>query len=114
MQENAQEGESKYEQYEPFGITYSAADGALYSNGQRVKMLVDQDAAGWFTTFWTDKNGTANLSVIRDTSGQITGVESISDKKAQEYEAAAADMEEKAPDGLEERVEKRINERYSN
>lgn len=114
VQENVQEGESKFEQYEPFGITYSAADGALYTNGQRVKMLVDQDAAGGFTTFWTDENGTANLSVIRDTSGQITSVESISDGKAQEYKAALADMEEKVPDGLEERVEKRINERYSN
>ncbi len=112
VQENVMEGENKYEEYQPFGVTYSAAENVLHYNGQRVKALVDQGADGWFTTFWTDEEGTVNLEVRRDASDQITGVRSISEEKAQEYQSASEKTEQAALDGLEEKVADRIEELY--
>lgn len=105
-------GPDKYDQYQPFGIAYSQTDETLHFQGQRVKCLVDQDADGWFATLWTDDAGTVNLEAVRDASGQITGVEPISDEKAQEYRSAADRYEQDLMDGLEEEIANRLNERY--
>ena len=75
--EDISEGESKFEKYQPFGITYSAADEALYFNGQRVKFFIDRVAEEAPDMLWTDAGGTLNLAAVRDASGQITGLESI-------------------------------------
>lgn len=108
-------GPNKYDQYQPFGITCSAADKALYFNGQRVKLFVDEYDAGWFGTFWTDDAGTVNLKAVRDASGTLTRIESLPDEKAREYRSAA-DKRQDALAGLEEsaarRVERRMEERY--
>lgn len=106
-QEELQNAANKYDQYKPYGITYSAAGEALYFNGQRVKLLFDQDADGWFTTSWTDDAGTLNLEAVRDASGQITAIESISDEIARKY----IEKEGHVLDGLEERVEERVEQK---
>lgn len=103
-------GLNKYDQYQPFGVTYSAENSVLYWGGQRVKLLVDEYEAGWLGAFWVDDAGTVNLEVVRDASGQITGIESIPDEKAQEYRAAA-DRQQNDLDGLEERVAQRVEQR---
>lgn len=103
VQENVTVGPNKYEQYQPFGVTYSEADEALYYNGQRVKSFVDQLEDGWFGTLWTDAAGTVNLAAIRDGVGEITGIESISDEKAQEYWSKANDYEQDIVDRLEKK-----------
>lgn len=105
-------GPNKYDQYQSFGITYSATDEILYFNGQRVKLFVDQYADGWVATFWTDEAGTVNLAVVRDASGQITSIESISDEKAQEYRTAAGENEQDALNGLDEKIANRMKELY--
>ena len=61
---------------------------------------------------WTDEAGTANLVVLRDASGQITGVESISDEKAQEYLIATQPQIDL--DGLEEKLETKMRDLYPN
>lgn len=86
--ENFQEGGNKYEQYQPFGITCTEAGGALFFHGQRVQFFIDQRDHKSADALWIDPDGTANVAVVRDASGQITGVESISEEKAQEYRTA--------------------------
>jgi len=111
-QDSAPTGQNKYDQYQPFGITYSATAEALYFNGKRVKLFVDQYADGWFGAFWTDDAGTVNLAVIRDTSGQITSIESISDEKAQEYRIAADENEQNVSNGQDEKIAEKMKELY--
>lgn len=101
---------NKYDQYQPFDVTYSAENGVLYWGGQRVKLFVDEYEAGWLGAFWVDDAGTVNVEVVRDASGQITGIESITDEKAQEYRAAV-DRQQNDLDGLEERVTQRVEQR---
>lgn len=110
--DTAQVGPDKYGQYQPFGITYSTADEGLYYNGQRVKCFVDRVADGWFYTLWTDDAGTVNLAAVRDASGQLTGVERISEEQAREYRDAAAAQGENVPAGLEDRVAAGIAARF--
>lgn len=112
VQETVQVGSNKYEQYQPYGITYSATDGILYFNGQRVKFLIDQPAGEGADALWTDAAGIVNVVVMRDASGQITNLESISDEKAQEYQSASDAYNKNRLNGLEERVEARINALY--
>ncbi len=85
VQENEMEGSNKYDRYRTLGITYSAEDEVMYFKGQKVKVFVDRYADGEFEALWTDESGTANLSVVRDKSGKITGIESMSDENAQRY-----------------------------
>ena len=110
VQENVQVGPNKYEQYQPFRIACS--DGALYFHGQRVKFLIDQPAAGGADTLWTDDAGTVNLSVVRDASGHISGIERISDEKAQEYRSASEEYSQSALNELEDKIAARLNELY--
>lgn len=110
--DTAQVGPDKYGQYQPFGITYSPADGELYYDGQRVNCFVDRVADGWFYTLWTDDAGTVNLAAVRDASGQLTGVERISEEQAREYRDAAAGQGENVPAGLEDRVAAGIAARF--
>ena len=102
---------TKYEQYAPYGITYHAKENSVYFNGQRVRLFVDE-RGGSFYTFWTDDAGTVDLSVVRNSSGQITEIETISKEKAQAYIAAANKSEQDVLNGLEEKVAERIKERY--
>lgn len=116
--EKSTEGSNKLEPYSAYGITLSEDGGAMYYSGERVKLLVDELSDGNFLTFWTDEAGTANLSAVRNKAGQITAVERISEEEAQGYLAAANEKEqfeydEKTLNELEDRITKRINERYS-
>lgn len=104
-------GENKLEQYTEYGIVLSA-DNHISYNGQPVKLLVDLLSDGIFETYWVDEAGTVNLSVIRDTSGQITGVESITDEKAQEYRSAADEYPQIDLDSLEEKIESKMKALY--
>ncbi len=112
VQEGIQVGANKYEAYQPFGVTYSVEDGVLSFNGQRVRFFMDQAADEGASALWTDEAGTANLVVLRDASGQITGVESISDEKAQEYLIATQPQIDL--DGLEEKLETKMRDLYPN
>lgn len=89
VQVNDAEGPNLFEQYQAFGVTASAAEDAVFFNGQRVRLLVDADQTGWFRTFWQDNAGTVDLEVVRDASGQITGIAELSKEQAQTYIAAA-------------------------
>ena len=60
----------------------------------------------------TDAAGTVNVAATRDASGQLTGLERISDEEAQQYQSAADDYEQAALKGLEERVEAKVNALY--
>lgn len=112
VQEGVQAGEHKYETYLPFGITYSAADGVLRYNGQRVKFFIDGAANKGAYALWTDEAGTVNLAVARDASGRITGIESISDKKAREYQSRADEYAQIDADRLEEKLEAKMKRLY--
>ena len=109
VREEVQEGGNKYEQYQPFGLSYSAADEGLYFNGQRVKFFIDQPLGGSAETLWADDAGNVNLAATRNEGGQITGIERITDEKAQEYRSASDEYNENALNGLEDRIEARIN-----
>lgn len=105
-------GKTKYDAYLAYGIELSADGETLYYNGERVKLLLDILSDGSAETYWTDESGTASLSVVRASDGQITGIGRISEEQAQEYRAALAAREKKALDGLEERVENQIKEMF--
>lgn len=112
VQENVQSGPGKYEKYQPFGITYSPTDEGLYFNGQSVKFFIDQPVGGGAEALWTDKAGTVSLEAVRDASGQITGIKSISDEEAREYLSGIDEYEKHALNGLDERVEAKVNAYY--
>lgn len=105
---------NKFDQFTPYGITYSAEDEIIRFQGQRVRLLVDEADDGTFDTFWTDEAGTVNLSVARDSSGRITGIETISKEKAQEYTAAANRNEQRDFTDLEKEIEERVQKLYPN
>lgn len=111
VQEGVQVGPDKYAAYQPFGLTYS--DGVLHFNDQRVKFFIDQAADESASALWTDEAGTVNLAVLRDATGQITGIDTITDEKAQEYLASA-----NAPiidvDRLEAELEAKMRALYPN
>lgn len=79
----------------------------LRFNGQRVRFFMDQATDEGASALWTDETGTVNLVVLRGSSGQIMGVESISYEKAQEYLAAAQPQIDL--DGLEEELEAKMS-----
>lgn len=112
FQESVQSGGNKYEVYQPFGITYSDADEILYFNGQRVKFFIDRLAGESPAVLWTDPAGTVNLSAAHDTSGRITGIESISDKKAQECQSEVEQWEKDRLAGLEDSIEAKMKALY--
>ena len=82
----------------------------MYFKGQRVKVFIDENA-GVFNAFWTDEDGTVNLSVVRDSSGQITGIETISEEKVQDYRAAAENYEQDLLNGVEEKIAERYSDK---
>ncbi|MFR3825069.1 MULTISPECIES: hypothetical protein [Hungatella] len=82
------ENGKKYEQYASFGISFRAEEDAMYFKGQKVRVFVDE-SDGWYPAFWTDETGTADLAVTRNSSGQITGIETLPEEKAERYLAAA-------------------------
>ncbi len=110
--ENSPFEATKYDQYQPFGITYSPAEGALLCNGQRVKLFADQLAGGLFETLWIDEAGAVNLETVRNEAGQIIRIEPISDEKARAYRSASEEYAEKSLDGLEQKVADRVQARY--
>lgn len=105
-------GKTKYDAYLAYGIKLSADGGMMYYNGQRVKLLLDILSDGSAEAYWTDEAGTASLSVVRASDGQITGIERISEEQAQEYRSALDAREKKALDGLEEKVENKVKEKF--
>lgn len=105
-------GKTKYDAYLAYGIKLSADGGTMYYNGQRVKLLLDILSDGSAEAYWTDEAGTASLSVVRASDGQITGIERISEEQAQEYRSALDAREKKELDGLEEKVENKVKEKF--
>ncbi len=105
VKEGVTEGDNKYEAYQPYGLTCSESNDVLTFNGQRVKFFIDQSANGDIAAMWEDDAGTVNVAAVRDASGQLTGVESISEEKAQEYKTAV----DESMVGLDERVEAKVN-----
>ena len=56
-----------------------------------MKLFIDKLSDNSFETFWFDEGGTVNLSVVRDSNGQITEIVSMSGEKAREYHAALSE-----------------------
>ncbi len=75
-----------YLMYSAFGIGISDDGERLLYNGQRVRLFVDEHSDS--QAFFLDEEGTLDLCVIRDASGNITGMEPISQGKAKEYRSA--------------------------
>lgn len=75
-----------YAVYSSYGITVPDDGKMLLYDGERVRLFVDGHSDA--ETFFLDEEGTANLSVIRNADGNITGIERISREKAQEYSSA--------------------------
>ena len=105
-------GKSKYDQYQAYGIELSSDGNTLYYNGQRVKLFLDILADGSAETYWTDDAGTVNLSAVRDANGQITSIAKISEEQAQKYLSALEEREKNSLDGLEEKVEAKVKEKF--
>lgn len=87
VMEFGQEGLHKYDKYARFGLTCSEDDGILTFNGQRVKFMIDWPAGESPDVLWTDDAGTVNLAAVLDASGEVTGIEIISEEKAGEYQS---------------------------
>jgi hypothetical protein len=72
-----------YAPYAAFGITVSDDGTKLLYDGRPVRQFVDEEADAW--AFYMDEDGSGNFSVARNSGGEITGIESISEQKAREY-----------------------------
>lgn len=103
---------NKFELYSAYGVMLSADGEGMYHNGQRVKFFVDEISDGNYETFWTDEAGTANLLAVRNSTGQITAIESISEEQAQKYLTSLEERKQKILNGLDDKVEARIKELY--
>ncbi|MCI5674013.1 MAG: hypothetical protein MR347_16135 [[Clostridium] symbiosum] len=56
-----------------------------------MKLFIDKLSGNSFETFWFDEGGTVNLSVVRDSNGQITEIVSMAGEKSREYHAALSE-----------------------
>ena len=105
-------GQNKYEQYSAYGIILSADGKVLNYDGQRVKLFADMLSDGSFEVYWFDEAGTVNLSVVRSASDQITAIESITEKQAEEYRSALDIYEQNALIGLDDKVSEKVNNQF--
>lgn len=113
-------GENKFDSYAPFGITLNAYKNIMYFNGERVRLFVDKnESENYYYTAWQDKEGTVDLSVLRDSSGQIKYIVTLSKEAAQYYVKdieSAGMLSEDELKALEEKITQRVtekmNERY--
>ena len=112
--------ENKFDSYAPFGITLNADKNIMYFNGQRVRLFVDKnESENYYYTAWQDKEGTVDLSVLRDSSGQIKYIVTLSKEAAQYYvkdiESAGMLSEDELnalEDKITQRVTEKMNEKY--
>lgn len=72
-----------YSQYSSYGVAISEDGEQQLYNGQRVRLFVDEHSGA--QAFFLDEAGTLDLSVTRNSAGNITGIKRISANKAQEY-----------------------------
>ena len=56
-----------------------------------MKLFIDKLSGNSFETFWFDEGGTVNLSVVRDSNGQITEIVSLLAEKSREYHVALSE-----------------------
>ena len=75
-----------YTQYSSYGIAISNDGERLLYNGQRVRLFVDEHSVT--EAFYLDETGAVDLNVVRNTAGNITGIENITEEKAQEFRSA--------------------------
>lgn len=68
----------QYSIYEPYGMTYNKEKDRFFYNGQVVRYFKDQVSAEHANAFYFD-DGTVDVEPIRDTKGNLTGVEQSSD-----------------------------------
>ncbi|WP_125144177.1 M56 family metallopeptidase [Clostridium transplantifaecale] len=80
-----------YAKYSSYGISISDDGTALLYNGQKVKLFMDPYSDT--EAFYYDEDGAAYLSASRDSSGKITGVNTISKKDAETYRDAFFDYD---------------------
>ena len=112
--------ENKFDSYAPFGITLNADKNIMYFNGQRVRLFVDKnESENYYYTAWQDQEGTVDLSVLRDSSGQIKYIVTLSKEAAQYYvkdiESAGMLSEDELnalEDKITQRVTEKMNEKY--
>ena len=78
-----------YDKYSSYGISISDDGKTLLYKGQKVKLFVDPDFEP--ESFYYDEDGSACLSVLRNSSNEITGINSISEKAAEEFRTAFFD-----------------------
>lgn len=105
-------GKTKYDQYQSYGIELSPDGNTLYYNGRQVKLFLDILSDGSAETYWTDDAGQVSLAAVRDSNGQITSFGNISEEQAQKYISALEEREKNAFDGLEEKVEEVVKEKF--
>lgn len=68
----------QYSIYEPYGMTYDKEKDRFFYNGQVVRYFKDQVSAEHANAFYFD-DGTVDVEPIRDTKGNLTGLEQSSD-----------------------------------
>ena len=76
------------------------------------KLFADMLSDGSFEVYWFDEAGTVNLSVVRSASDQITAIESITEKQAEEYRSALDIYEQNALIGLDDKVSEKVNNQF--
>lgn len=75
-----------YSQYSSFGLSISDDGEKLLYKGKQVRLFVDEHSD--VQAFFSDEAGKLDLSVVRDSAGNIISIENISQDKAQEYRTA--------------------------
>lgn len=99
---------NKYEEYAPYHIEYSENGEILYYNGQRVRLFVDILSDGSYVTYWFDEAGTINVSAVRNSAGQLTAVEKITEALAEKYQSELLVYEQKILNSIDEKTAKKM------
>ena len=72
--------------YEKYGVTYK--DGHYYYNNEPVRYFLDvqrSDSSATIATVETNPKGKADIKIVRDKNGNITGVEKLTAKEIEKY-----------------------------
>lgn len=117
MKEEADTAGNKFDSYAPWGITMNADKTIVYFNGQRVRLFVDKNETNdFYYAAWIDEEGSVDLSAVRDSSGQIKNIVTLSGEAAQSYRndmEASGRLSEEKLNALEDEVTQRVTDKIN-
>lgn len=92
-EERKNEKQKRYAVYEPFGLTYDREKDLFFYEGETVRYFKDAISLSCINGFFYE-NGTVDLTGIRDTGGELTGLSKASKEEYEKRTERQAEEEE--------------------